>query len=262
MPKDIAESIINFYSKIAKDDNHRYKSWEHCYLHFNNKKDICADIKKSCLHLSFYLASWGMYRGSSVLLWKDYLIHEDVVEILSKNLDLRQLDFLSINKADLNGILYLISKIKKRYSEIITEVDGNPVTTAKGEPKKFIPSDTLVTKILLGTLGCIPAFDRFFIDGMRTSIKGIKNSNLTIANFKAVVEFYKSRLSEFVQAQEDIKRQSQVLYPVMKLVDMYFWEIGFQADRAEQERKKKEKAEKAAQSQKSKLDTANPEKMD
>ena len=34
------------------------------------------------LQLAFYLASWGMYRGSSFLLQKDYKVHEAVVKEL------------------------------------------------------------------------------------------------------------------------------------------------------------------------------------
>lgn len=36
------------------------------------------------MQLTFYLASWGMYRGSSFLLQKDYKVHVPVVEELLK----------------------------------------------------------------------------------------------------------------------------------------------------------------------------------
>ncbi|MFH1661746.1 MAG: hypothetical protein ABIA02_01460, partial [Candidatus Falkowbacteria bacterium] len=70
---DIKETIRDFFKEIEGDDNHRYKSWEHCYNYFSlEDKEINKDI--ACLHLAFYLASWGMYRGSTFLLQKDYLI--------------------------------------------------------------------------------------------------------------------------------------------------------------------------------------------
>lgn len=37
------------------------------------------------LQLAFYLASWGMYRGSSFLLQKDYKIYIPVVEEVLKS---------------------------------------------------------------------------------------------------------------------------------------------------------------------------------
>jgi hypothetical protein len=37
----------------------------------------------------------------------------------------------------------------------------------KVEEKDVSASNTLVTKIMLGTIGCVPAYDRFFIDGLK-----------------------------------------------------------------------------------------------
>ena len=39
-------------------------------------------IDEAALQLGFYLASWGMYRGSSFLLRRTYTVHEEVVERL------------------------------------------------------------------------------------------------------------------------------------------------------------------------------------
>ncbi|MDO4626572.1 MAG: hypothetical protein Q4A81_04605 [Pasteurellaceae bacterium] len=73
--KKIIKSAEKFYSDIIKIKNHRYKSWEHCYQCFHQAiKEGCDDktIDDLSLQLSFYLASWGMYRGSSFLLQRDY----------------------------------------------------------------------------------------------------------------------------------------------------------------------------------------------
>ncbi len=42
-------------------------------------------IDMLALHLGFYLASWGMYRGSSFLLQKDYKVHVPIVKIIINN---------------------------------------------------------------------------------------------------------------------------------------------------------------------------------
>ncbi len=174
----------------------------------------------SCLHLSFYLASWGMYRGSSFLLWKDYLIHREVVKKLLENKDLQELDFLLVEEDDINRILGLAGWIKAWYR--------NNVKTVNGEPKTVNATDTLVTKIILGTLGCIPAYDRYFIDGMRKA--GISYSKLSTSNLRSITEYYKEHQEAFNTTQQDVFNKTGISYPVMKLVDMYFWEIGFQAD--------------------------------
>ncbi len=218
MDSDIYDKVTNFYSLLLADKNHRYKSWEHCYSYFMDDS-LSKNIDTSCLHLSFYLASWGMYRGSSFLLWKDYRIHKAVVEKVLKNRKFQQLDFSSIEDADLDKIIDLTKWIKGWYKENIKTVNG--------ERKSVNVTDTLVTKIMLGTLGCIPAYDRYFIDGMRKS--GISYSKLSKQNLKAVIKYYKKHEAEFIKAQKSIREKSGVHYPAMKLVDMYFWEIGFQA---------------------------------
>ena len=219
MNNSIQKSITNFYSLLVADKNHRYKSWEHCYAHFmdDNAK---SNIDISCLHLSFYLASWGMYRGSSFLLWKDYRIHTDVAKELIRNKKLQQLNFSLVNDADLQRIIDLSKWIKEWYRDNLKTVNG--------EPKRVNVTDTLVTKIMLGTLGCIPAYDRYFIDGMRKS--GISYSKLSMRNFKTIIEYYKKYKTEFDKAQQIIYKKSNIRYPIMKLIDMYFWEIGFKAN--------------------------------
>jgi len=58
---------------------------------------------------------------------------------------------------------------------------------------------------------------------------GISYSKLTEANLMAVSQYYKKNVAEFTRAQKSIYEKSGVNYPAMKLVDMYFWEIGFRA---------------------------------
>lgn len=216
--EDIAQKILLFHEQLQVDLHHRYKSWEHCYSYFSGAT-IDEDI--ACLHLSFYLASWGMYRGSSFLLWKDYLIHQEVVRKIITKRHLRTFDFSPQQEKEIMEVIELVSWIKKWYRENITHVNGQETTVNV--------TDTLATKILLGTLGCIPAYDRYFVDGLRT--KGIGYSTLSERNFRAIVRFYQGNKAAFDSAQERILNASSgVHYPIMKLIDMYFWQIGYEAD--------------------------------
>ena len=139
------EDIVGKYIKQLHEPNHRFKSWEHCFMAFS---DFNNDVDYLTLQLAFYLASWGMYRGSSELLQKDYLIHEPIVEIIRSNSALRKENIAS---DDIKPINEIVKKIKDVY-----------------EVKNV--SCTLVSKILLGTLGCMPALDRFFCDGWKLSL--------------------------------------------------------------------------------------------
>ena len=66
--KDIETAVNKYKSQSNPDD--RYISFDYCYNYFRTTNDLTQDIEKSCLVLGFYLASWGMFRGSSFLLQK------------------------------------------------------------------------------------------------------------------------------------------------------------------------------------------------
>ena len=82
----IEKKVLEFYSELIENENHRFESWEHCYINFKKtfKKTIITEREKDILslHLAFYLASWGMYRGSSFILQKDYKVFYSVVDLL------------------------------------------------------------------------------------------------------------------------------------------------------------------------------------
>ena len=215
---DISNKILTFHTQLESDANHRYKSWEHCYNYFTGNE---IDVDIACLHMSFYLASWGMYRGSSFLLWKDYLIHKKVVAHILKKKHLQKINYQGSDKTHIEEMLSLINWIKNWYK--------NNIKSINGVSRKINVTDTLATKIILGTLGCVPAYDRYFIDGLRA--KGLSYSGLKSNNFLAVVRFYLENKQSFDYVNTKILENSGVNYPPMKLVDMYFWELGFEADK-------------------------------
>jgi hypothetical protein len=199
--QNIENKIMDFFQQLISDKNHRYKSWEHCFEYFaKDKKDISEDI--ASLHLSFYLASWGMYRGSSFLLQKDYKYHFKTVKTILEYKDLQKINFSKIDKnsKDFKEIFDLSKKLKECYP-------NNNVT------------DTLLTKILLGTLGCVPAYDRFFKAGLKDK-ESKPYSNFSENSFESVIKFYQNNQVEFDEVQKEIN------YPIMKLIDMYFFKIG------------------------------------
>jgi len=160
-----------------------------------SKDEISVDT--ACLQMAFYLASWGMYRGSSFLLWKDYLIHKEVVEHLLKNKHLQNLNFIEITDHEIQEIFNLIFWVKSWYQ--------NNIEFVNGKRKKTNVTDTLATKIILGALGCVPAYDRYFIDGIRN--KGLSYSGLKPKNFSTITDFYKENHRSFSCANNEIMRK-------------------------------------------------------
>jgi hypothetical protein len=67
---DIAEVINTFKTKHNSNDRYASFDYSYNYFHPSNKHNLIGDMEKSCLSLGFYLASWGMFRGSSFMLEK------------------------------------------------------------------------------------------------------------------------------------------------------------------------------------------------
>ena len=160
-----------------------------------------------------------MYRGSSFLLQKDYKVLSPIVEeILKPEYDcLFGLACADLQNSDVPAQLKkLYDYIAEHFHLIRKEIAGREVASAV--------SEVLITKILMGTLGCVPAYDRFFEDGVAkykvTTQTFSPNSVLRLADF---YEAHNDRLEEALRGFE----VDGLVYPQMKLLDMGFWQIGF-----------------------------------
>jgi len=79
---DIDANVRTFLD--GRNANERYASFDYCFNYFQEFREagnvsLLASVERvqlSCLHLGFYLASRGMFRGSTELLQKSarYLI--------------------------------------------------------------------------------------------------------------------------------------------------------------------------------------------
>ena len=212
---DLGQRIAAFHDRAVASPHHRYLSWEHCYRFFRSRtpEDLLKDKDAAALQLGFYLASWGMYRGSSFLLQRSYTIHVAVVERLAAPelaaLWHKEAGTDASDAALVPTILFAVDAVREAYA---------PFGAA---------TDTLVTKVVLGTLGCLPAVDRFFIDGFKKS--GNKYSYLNALFVKRMISFCSDCGSGLRGEQDRIQKVSGFRYPLMKLADMYFWEIGYEA---------------------------------
>jgi hypothetical protein len=214
---------IQAFYRGMHSEHHRYRSWEHCYRYFRSStaQAVRADLNQAALQLGFYLASWGMYRGSSFLLQHTYTVHKDVIEQIASP----RFSVLWEKEFGAGGddeelapiILEAINKVRVAYTPFAQLAGSGP------------PTDTLVTKVLLGILGCLPACDRFFIDGFKSA--GLSYSCLNAKFIERVLHFCRDNLAELCDEQKGIEHVGGIRYPLMKLVDMYFWQIGFERSR-------------------------------
>ncbi|MGB3865925.1 MAG: hypothetical protein WBA29_09890 [Xanthobacteraceae bacterium] len=187
---------------------HTFRSWEHCY-HFFGRRPI--DRELACLHLAAYLANFGMYRGSSFLSTMEYRAHERAVKELDDYSDcLRSVTLLNL-EGRLDAVFSLKSRLKDSYA---TEINTRAAT------------DVLITKIMMGALGCVPAFDRYLCIGLKEC--GLPQS-FSKKKYCEVLKFCKDELGDFEKAQRSLTQNGGVDYPLMRVVDIYFWQLGFEA---------------------------------
>ncbi len=194
----------------GRQPNERYASFDFCYNYFysfyaNDKiREIANEknIHNSCLQLGFYLASWGMMRGSSFLLEKSARSFIELVTAISKmNPKLWEIDVPDYNEENIAILL----ECKKQ------------IIGALGNGNN--PSDTLVTKIMLGVFANVPAFDQYFRKSFHMYSFN-KKSLYKIRDFylqnKKVFDSFKINTFDFLTAKE-----TNLIYSKAKLIDMY-----------------------------------------
>ena len=158
------------------------------------------------------MASWGMFRGSSFLLQKSVKHFEPTIQFIF-TLEESVWD-IDVDKYDYGNIQTII----KIYEEISKRLIVN-----------YNADLTLITKILLGVFGFIPAFDNFFCSSFRNISNG--QCGFRIVNIKSLTfikKFYESnkniidRLSAETFTTDFLTGQkTNINYPKAKIIDMY-----------------------------------------
>lgn len=192
----------------------RYASFDYCFNYFQTFRESGtlakvaddSNMQESCLQLGFYLASWGMLRGSSQLLKKSVKVYEPVIRAIASADD---------SVWDIDAHEYTPSNIKK-----IIGFEGT-LQQALPASKSSPPSPTLVTKIMLGVFGNVPAFGTFFKDGFGVSTFGPKSLS-KVGQFywdnESIVEKYRINTLDFLSGSPTKRRYSRA-----KVIDMVFF---------------------------------------
>ena len=223
LPVDEAiRCIRTYFNETIKDSHGRYLSWCHCYNAFKDNRDNRDEksVDYLALHLAFYLASWGMYRGSSFLLQKDYKVHIPVVKIITEE---KYAPLLGITAEGLmeDNNLDLLEDI----SDKIRQAYANEQPSFEGVTNNA--TDTLVTKILLGALGCVPAYDRYYVQAVRRY--GISVGGYDRRSVRDVAKYYLQHKDAFESVRAELSTYGTE-YPVMKIMDMCLWQVAFEND--------------------------------
>lgn len=207
--KSLDQFLVGQDKNKGRKPDERYASFDFCYNHFysfyneNRLSELENEknLQTSCLQIGFYLASWGMMRGSSFLLEKSVRNYKNLIIAISKmNPKLWEIDVENYDEENLSLLLDCKQQI----------------ILALGKENK--PSDTLITKIMLGVFANVPAYDQYFRKSFGVHSFN-KKSLLKIKNFyeenKDVFSSFKIHTFDFLTAKE-----TNIVYTKAKLIDM------------------------------------------
>jgi hypothetical protein len=193
--------------------NGRYASFDYCFNYFQsfheqNRVARLADsenMELSCLHLGFYLASWGMYRGSTKLLQHSVKHLAPVIQFIAR----APIELWTIDCNCYSDVV--IEQLMKTRKAMLLEIDSDM-------------SDILVTKIMLGVFGNVPAFDANFKRGFSSTRFGPKALRKIGTFYKANEQsIERKRVMTLDFGSGDVTSRA---YTRAKVIDMLFFYRG------------------------------------
>jgi hypothetical protein len=188
--KQIKNLIKQFMNE--RKAGHRYASFDYCFNYFRRfkstgrLKDLAnkENLEKSCLQLGFFLASWGMFRMSGKLGQEANAKH---FEKLIREISLWQESHKLARIWDVDAANYG----EKATRDLL--VEGYKRIKRLVKPARQKSHRALVTKIMLGMFGCVPALDSFFVSTFKTY-------ELDDPALQRIYEFYRAH-SDAIQAE-------------------------------------------------------------
>ncbi|MBP1043254.1 hypothetical protein I6N95_19725 [Vagococcus sp. BWB3-3] len=215
-----AHDVGNHYlNGLLLRENQEEWVWYHCYNYFSSsrwRKLSSSDYNMLSLHLSVYLGQANMYHGSSFILQNGYKVHREAIQLICspKYHALSGISCLDLGlAANRNRLFELTDEITTVYHKIRQHTYAR---LDKREPASPV-SQNLITKVLLGTLGCVPAFDSRALSVFKQFELGPKNYSSEAV--LSLIDFYQREEADFNQLA-DIMYHRQITLPQMKLIDI------------------------------------------
>lgn len=219
-PLESFEDLIEAYHAEDRERDPATKpagaepSWNYCYGWFNHDRSAPYDLRRDCLELGYYLANWGMFRGSGVLMTTNLAAWRPTIDVITAHHE-------AMRRVDLAGADDEWFDLERVYRELGRAIPGTPTAT-------------LVTKVMLGVWGCVPAMDTYALAGIRRhrerdGQRGIGTFNRRLYDYLSEVRsdhrdlidrLRDSALSTF----DNSTWKTQI--PAGKVLDMYFFQLG------------------------------------
>ncbi len=166
MAFDAARYVHRYYASLAPAPGNEYprlRAWEYLWEYVwdpsRSWDDLTApeQLDTTALHLGFYLANWGMFRGSSGLLQNSNL---DLMKALARQLfSGAGPELFELSLVDFAGNGARLAHNRKLLETVLGSMDALS--------SRVSWTDTLKSKILLGVWGEFPALDRHYVAACR-----------------------------------------------------------------------------------------------
>ena len=214
------QNVIDQYEDYHKV-HLRYASYDFCYSYFQqNRGNLSSNMEHSCWVLWGYLASWGMLRGSSELLNLSPAALKPLIECF---------DELGDTIWDTDVPMYTDTKVV----QTIKDVHARIVEILEYKEMNVSATNTLVTKIMMGVFGCVPAYDSYFTNKFRElfmprcAFRSVNKKSL-----QCIYDFYISNKTELDSLKINVidfsGNKTSMTYKIAKLIDMYGFTQGLE----------------------------------
>ncbi len=212
-----AKKFMNTY---AADKNSRFRSYDYARKVFleNIKTKDEETIDLIALNLFAYLGSWGMICRGNFLMQKDYKFLIPIVKTLLEYKDLCDMDPLAEKFRDeyVKSTMDAVEAVRAHFKGVKYYIMDKKLTNKKA-------TDAVIGKILMATLGCLPAYDTYVMKALKKEgLGGTLNGN----SVGKLVDFCLNHKKELEEISARVNKDREIKYPVMKILDMIFWEYG------------------------------------
>ncbi len=163
-----------------------------------------------------------MYRGSTDLLFRDYKVLAPAVDYL-KNQAAKNWEDCAFSNED-------SGRLAERLIELSTGLSGKLKPKLKrSDIAGHVPNptDTLLSKILLNTLACVPAFDIEVKTALSETLDDYTPGNaFRLPVIRACIELARHNRGLLLGGQKLLHEKAKVCYPLTKVLDLYLWIYG------------------------------------
>lgn len=221
--------IERYYEAIRFDqkDNPfpRLKAWEFLYEYVWGQQRSwsslinTANLDTTALHLGFYLANWGMFRGRSELLRNSNL--DLMKELVSRLFKGKGPQLFELGSADFLPGAPGLARNQALFDEVVQVFHGMPGNVSW--------TDTLISKVLLGVWGECPALDRYYLQGIRSLYPRRGLTEVSGRSLTALMALAEAEGFVFPPIQTE---RLGITYPKGRLLDMAFFQVGVEQGNA------------------------------